>query len=173
MPVILGAHSSIITLVWQVPFCNPPARPLAPGTWPHPQQQKLPSNSEPNRQPQESTTPGSRKPIFIAGSTTLQPVRLRVSPTYQRAHRSQLHHNRRVCPAHMGAPLECPWWLRWSRIHLQYRRLEFYPWEAPLEKEIATYSSILAWRIPWAEELGGLQSVESQSQTQLSDLHFN
>ena len=29
-------------------------------------------------------------------------------------------------------------------------------WEDPLEKEIATHSSILAWRIPWMEELGGL-----------------
>ena len=31
--------------------------------------------------------------------------------------------------------------------------------EDPLEKEMATHSSILAWRIPWAEELGGLQST--------------
>ena len=30
--------------------------------------------------------------------------------------------------------------------------------EDPLEKEMATHSSILAWRIPWMEELGGLQS---------------
>ena len=29
----------------------------------------------------------------------------------------------------------------------------------PLEKEMATHSSILAWRIPWLEELGGLQSM--------------
>jgi len=28
-------------------------------------------------------------------------------------------------------------------------------WEDPLEKEMATYSSILAWRIPWTEELAG------------------
>ena len=34
--------------------------------------------------------------------------------------------------------------------------------EDPLEKEIASHSSILAWRIPWTEEAGGLQSVESQ-----------
>ena len=34
--------------------------------------------------------------------------------------------------------------------------------EDPLEKEIATHSSILAWRIPWMEELGGLQSTGSQ-----------
>ena len=32
----------------------------------------------------------------------------------------------------------------------------------PLEKEMATHSSILAWRIPWAEEPGGLQSVGLQ-----------
>ena len=31
-------------------------------------------------------------------------------------------------------------------------------WEDPLEKELATPSSILAWRIPWTEEPGGLQS---------------
>ena len=41
--------------------------------------------------------------------------------------------------------------------------------EDPLEKEMATHSSILAWRIPWTEETGGLQSMGSQSQTQLSD----
>ena len=32
-------------------------------------------------------------------------------------------------------------------------------WEDPLEKEMATHSRILAWRIPWVEELGGLQSM--------------
>ena len=31
-------------------------------------------------------------------------------------------------------------------------------WEDPLKKGMATHSSILAWRIPWAEELGGLSS---------------
>ena len=31
--------------------------------------------------------------------------------------------------------------------------------EDPLEKEMATHSCILAWRIPWTEELGGLQSM--------------
>ena len=39
-------------------------------------------------------------------------------------------------------------------------------WEDPLEKEMAPYSSILAWRIPWTEEPGGLQSMGSKkSQT--------
>ena len=35
-------------------------------------------------------------------------------------------------------------------------------WEDPLEKGMATYSSILAWRISWTEEPGGLQSRGSQ-----------
>ena len=35
-------------------------------------------------------------------------------------------------------------------------------WEDPLEKEMATHSSILTWRIPWTEEPGGLQSMGSQ-----------
>ena len=42
--------------------------------------------------------------------------------------------------------------------------------EDPPKKEVGTHSSILAWEIPWIEEPGGLQSMESQkSQTQLSD----
>ena len=36
--------------------------------------------------------------------------------------------------------------------------------EDPLEKGMATHSSILAWRSPWTEEPGGLQSLELQSQ---------
>ena len=35
-------------------------------------------------------------------------------------------------------------------------------WEDPLEKEMATHSSILAWKIPWTEETGRLQSMGSQ-----------
>ena len=35
-------------------------------------------------------------------------------------------------------------------------------WEDPLQMEIETYSALLAWRIPWTEEPGGLQSMESQ-----------
>ena len=40
--------------------------------------------------------------------------------------------------------------------------VQFLHQEDPLEKEMATHSSILAWRIPWTEEPGGLQSVGSQ-----------
>ena len=35
-------------------------------------------------------------------------------------------------------------------------------WEGPLEKEMATHSSILAWEIPWTEEPGGPQAMGSQ-----------
>ena len=39
-------------------------------------------------------------------------------------------------------------------------RVQFLGWEDPLEKGMTTHSSILAWRIPWTEELDGLQSME-------------
>ena len=41
--------------------------------------------------------------------------------------------------------------------------------EDPLEKEMATHSSTLAWKIPWTEKPSRLQSMGSQSQTRLSD----
>ena len=47
----------------------------------------------------------------------------------------------------VGAPASIPGWD---------------PWEDPLEKGMATHSSILAWRIPWTEEPGGLQSMGLQ-----------
>ena len=40
-------------------------------------------------------------------------------------------------------------------------------WEGPLDKGMAIHSSILAWRIPWTEEPGGLQSTGLQSWTRL------
>ena len=44
--------------------------------------------------------------------------------------------------------------------------------EDPLEKGMGTHSNILTWKIPWTEEPGGLHSMGSQSQTQLSNQHF-
>ena len=41
-----------------------------------------------------------------------------------------------------------------------------------LEEEMATHSSILAWRVPWTEEPGGLQSMGLQSPIQLRDLAY-
>ena len=48
-------------------------------------------------------------------------------------------------------------------------------WEDPLEKEMTTHSSVLAWRIPWTEEPGGLQSMGLQivSHDWVTSLHFN
>ena len=51
-----------------------------------------------------------------------------------------------------------PWWLSWWRICPQCRRSGF----DPLEKEIATHSSTLAWEIPWTEKPGRLQSMGLQ-----------
>ena len=45
--------------------------------------------------------------------------------------------------------------------------------EDPLEKEMATHSSILAWRIPWTEELGGLQSMGRKESDMTERLHFH
>ena len=45
--------------------------------------------------------------------------------------------------------------------------------EDPLEKEIATHTSTLAWKIPWTEKPGRLQFTGSQSQTRLSDFTFS
>ena len=45
---------------------------------------------------------------------------------------------------------------------MQETRVQSLGWEDILEKGMATHSSILAWRIPWTEEPGGLQSMGSQ-----------
>ena len=42
---------------------------------------------------------------------------------------------------------------------MQKTCVQFLDWEDSLEKEMETHSSILAWRIPWSEEPGGLQSM--------------
>ena len=45
---------------------------------------------------------------------------------------------------------------------MQETRVQSLSWEDPLEKEMANHSSTLAWKIPWTEEPGGLQSMGSQ-----------
>ena len=45
---------------------------------------------------------------------------------------------------------------------VQETRIWSLRWEDPLEKEMATHSSILAWKVPWMEDPGGLQSMGSQ-----------
>ena len=66
----------------------------------------------------------------------------------------------------MGASQMVPWY----RIHLpmqetQETQVQSLEQEGSLEKEMATHFSTLAWKIPWTEEPGGPQSMESQSQT--------
>ena len=56
---------------------------------------------------------------------------------------------------------------------MQETQVHFLGGEDLLEKEMATHSSIISWRISWTEELEGLQSMASQSWVQLSDYHFN
>ena len=45
--------------------------------------------------------------------------------------------------------------------------------EDPLEKEMATHSSTLAWRTPWTEELGGLKSTGRKESDVTERLHFH
>ena len=47
-------------------------------------------------------------------------------------------------------------------LAMQETQIRSLGWKDPLEKEMTTHSSIMAWRIPWAEEPGGLQSVGLQ-----------
>ena len=49
-----------------------------------------------------------------------------------------------------------------TRPAMRETRVQSLGGEDPLEKEIATHSSVLAWRIPWTEGPGGLQSMGSQ-----------
>ena len=65
-----------------------------------------------------------------------------------------------------------PRWLSGEKIHLpmQETQVPSLGGEDPLEKEMITHSSILAWRIPWTERPGRLQSMETQkSWTRLSN----
>ena len=76
--------------------------------------------------------------------------------------------------------INLPRWLSSKKtIHLpiqeiQETQIQSLGQEEPLEKEMATHSSILAWRIPWTEEPGGLPTVHgvAKSRTRLSDFTF-
>ena len=60
-------------------------------------------------------------------------------------------------------PPGLPWWLRLKLLlAMQETWVQSLGREDLLEKEMATHSRILAWRIPWTEEPGGLQSTGSQ-----------
>ena len=58
------------------------------------------------------------------------------------------------------------WFKHWSHLETAHRHIStdyLISREDPLEEGMATHSSILAWKIPWTEEPGGLQSVGSQT----------
>ena len=56
---------------------------------------------------------------------------------------------------------------------MQETRVQPPGWEDPLEKEMATHSSTLAWKIPWTEEPGRLQYMGSQRAISLSSVQFS
>ena len=51
-------------------------------------------------------------------------------------------------------------------------RVQFLGWEDSLEKEMATHSSTLDWKIPWTEEPGGLPSWSNKESDTIERLHF-
>ena len=71
------------------------------------------------------------------------------------------------CFSRKGTPfVGLPRWLSGKTICLSVQEMQEtwirpLDWEDPLEEEMATHSSVLAWEIPWTKELGGLQSVGS------------
>ena len=70
----------------------------------------------------------------------------------------------------IGHNLELPRWFSGKELPANLEtQVQSLGREDPLEKEMATHSSILAWEIPQTEEPGRLQSMGLQSQTQLSD----
>ena len=52
---------------------------------------------------------------------------------------------------------------------IQETQVQSLGWKDPLEKEMATHSSILAWRIPWTQEPGRLQSVEVSKESDTTE----
>ena len=51
---------------------------------------------------------------------------------------------------------------------MQETQLPFLGWKDPLEKDVATHSSILAWEVLWIEEPSGLQSMVSQKESDMT-----
>ena len=64
-------------------------------------------------------------------------------------------------PEHLSGASQAAQWLRIC-LPMQETQVQFLVWEDPLENEMATHYSILAWKIPWTEKPDGLQSIASQ-----------
>ena len=70
----------------------------------------------------------------------------------------------------IGYPIQYSWAFLIAQLvkslpAIQETLIQFLGWEDPLEKGMTTHSSVLACRIPWTEEPGGLLSMRSQSRT--------
>ena len=65
---------------------------------------------------------------------------------------------------HMYIYMQASQVAQWVKNLTVMQEMQFLPMggEDPLEKDMETHCSILAWKIPWTEEPGGLQSIESQ-----------
>ena len=69
-----------------------------------------------------------------------------------------------MCPSHDSVCYNFQWasLVAMNLPAIQETQLPSLGWEDPLEKGMASHSSIVAWRIPWTKEPGGLQSMGSQ-----------
>ena len=117
--------------------------------------------------------PGCQMPLSSSGKN----INLKQSADHFFSSIQFIHHQQRMAiwglqsyQALVPAPEGFPWCLSWQKIHLQCRSLpamqltqvQSLGWEDILEKEIATRSSIVAWKIHWTEEPGRLKSMGSQ-----------
>ena len=77
---------------------------------------------------------------------------------------------KRMNPAIYRGQTEASQVAQWETAHLPMQEtwVQSLGWEGPLKKEMSTCSSILAWKIPWTAEAGGLQSTGLQRVSQLS-----
>ena len=69
-----------------------------------------------------------------------------------------------MCPSHNSVCYNFQWasLVAMNLPAIQETQLPSLGWEDPLEKGMASHSSIVAWKIPWTEEPSGLQSIGSQ-----------
>ena len=126
--------------------------------------------------------PGTEKPggpqSGITESDMIEPLGKHLKCyTQSQKQRAVLFHNKKQLPLPGGCIFQeemeiildiqgLPRWRQQQRTPLpmqeiQENRVQYLGWEDPLEEEMATHSSILAWRIPWTEEPGELQSIRS------------
>ena len=124
--------------------------------------------------PDRTAPPASRLPSLLCGK---EEATFSIDPPDFRLQRDRAVQN---SASQFQSPFswDLPWGSNWvsciyrERISLPTRetQVQSLGGKDPLQKEMATHASILAWRIPWSEEPGGLPSMGvARSQTRLSD----